>query len=170
MFLIGIILFIPCILKLIKSSGFISILYFIGVIIGATLTLPLLVGPPQKTNSASVEKTIENNSSSIGQNENNDLQQRIKKRISNRTFYNNESGLHTSIRFEPSESDLPLGEMTLTQLGCHIVYTYSIENDKILIAFYGSDCNRTSSNQTLSYNYSEDYVYMNINGQQFKFR
>jgi hypothetical protein len=93
----------------------------------------------------------------------------LATRLNNSTFFSDEGGLHSSIEFT-SDNTGWLGVATLTQLGCRFVYGYSLEGDKILLTYTGSDCGRPSNDQTFYYDQTEDYIYTMIHGQKFIFK
>lgn len=93
----------------------------------------------------------------------------LATRIDNASFYYSEGGMNSSIQFT-SENTGWFGAATLNQLGCRFVYGYTLEGNKILLTYTGSDCGRSSPNKTFYYNETGDYVYTMINGQKYIFK
>jgi len=123
------------------------------------------------SNVKNTETTVqtESNGESI---ENETIEQKIGKKIANRTFHYSGGGLNTSINFSPNDEQYnsSYGSATLHQLGCNFVYAYTTKGTRITMDYVGSDCGRPSTSTAVNYNFSGDYVSMFINGQQFIFR
>jgi hypothetical protein len=93
----------------------------------------------------------------------------LATRIDNSTFYNQENQLTSSIKFTSDNSGW-FGAAVLKQLGCSYVYSYSLDGDKIILSFTGSDCGRQSSDRIFYYDKSADYIYTVIENQKYIFK
>jgi hypothetical protein len=100
--------------------------------------------------------------------EDNKIQDLVNSKISNKYFFNEENGIYTVIKFEPVDN-APFGGMVLSQLKCDFAFSYEIIGNKIETKFIKSGCGRTSSDKTFYYDETNDYVYMDMNGQKFIF-
>ena len=77
--------------------------------------------------------------------------------------------MNSSIQFT-SDNTGWVGAAILTQLGCRFVYSYSLDGNKILLTYTGSDCGGSSSDKTFYYNETGDYIYTLINSQKYIFK
>lgn len=93
----------------------------------------------------------------------------LATRLDNATFYYSEGSMNSSIQFT-SENTGWFGAAALEQLGCRFVYGYSLEGNKIILTYTGSDCGRSSTDKIFYYDESADYIYTMINGQKYIFK
>ncbi len=115
------------------------------------------------------DNNVVKDNSSSDNSSNDKIRDLVNGKISNNYFYNDENGLYTVIHFEPVNEGAPLGVMILSQLKCHYSFGYTIIGNKIETEYMESTCGNSSSNRTFIYDETNDYLYMEMDGQKFIF-
>lgn len=101
------------------------------------------------------------------------IESKIGEKITTDVYESNENGLTTYLRFEGSDDSYGMfGSLTLSNnaSSCKYVYTYDISDININATFFGSDCGKTSNDQSFTFNEESNTISCYINGQRFVFK